>query len=114
MVLALLIGLICGYLNGFFITHFQLPPFVVTLAMLTIARGGTYLVSDGKPLNNLGDTYAQIGSSWFLGMPTPVWVSLVLIGAFYFVSKSLISDIFRWLTAVNRVDQVSNISDMRP
>ena len=40
---AILIGSLMGWFNGFVITKFKVPPFVATLAMLTIARGFTML-----------------------------------------------------------------------
>ena len=43
IVAALLTGSALGYFNGFVITRFKVPPFVATLAMLTIARGLTML-----------------------------------------------------------------------
>lgn len=45
---ALIIGLVIGYANGFFITKFNVPAFIVTLATMSIFRGFTLVVSDGK------------------------------------------------------------------
>ena len=51
---AITIGLALGLFNGWVITQFDLPPFVATLAMLTIARGATMLYTQGIPISNLG------------------------------------------------------------
>ncbi|HEX9118707.1 MAG TPA: ABC transporter permease, partial [Anaerolineae bacterium] len=51
---ALGIGLACGLLNGWGLTVLRLPhPFIATLAMLNIARGATYLLSNGVPISDL-------------------------------------------------------------
>ena len=50
----LLVGGGLGWANGFAITRFQLPPFVATLGMLSIARGLTMLWTGGFPLTGLG------------------------------------------------------------
>src|SRR6202012_4222977 len=69
IVSALLVGSILGFFNGWVITKFKVPPFVATLAMLTIARGGTMLWTKGYPISSLGPTFAWIGSGWLLGVP---------------------------------------------
>ncbi|RFS17555.1 ABC transporter permease [Emticicia sp. C21] len=84
---ALLIGLLIGIFNGWVITRFSLPPFVVTLAMLTIARGATMLYTEGMPISNLGASFEFIGSGWLIGIPVPVWISLVVVAIVVFISK---------------------------
>jgi ribose transport system permease protein len=85
---ALLAGILAGWLlgcfNGFVITKFKVPPFVATLAMLTIARGCTMLWTQGHPISNLGPDFAEIGTGWLFGIPVPVWIAgaVVLLAAF--------------------------------
>jgi ribose transport system permease protein len=87
ILISLLIGLLMGLFNGWAITKFSLPPFVATLAMLTIARGATMLYTQGIPISNLGSSFEFIGSGWFLGIPVPVWVSLVVVLVVVFITK---------------------------
>jgi ribose transport system permease protein len=75
--LALGVGL--GWFNGWTITRFNVPPFVATLAMLTIARGLTMLWTGGFPINGLGEQFAFLGTGWFLGIPMPVWITAVIV-----------------------------------
>lgn len=84
---ALIIGLALGLFNGWVITKFALPPFVTTLAMLTIARGATMLYTQGMPISKLGANFEYIGSGWFLGIPVPVWISLIIVLFVVFISK---------------------------
>ena len=80
---AILIGILTGsglgYFNGWAITRFKVPPFVATLAMLTMARGLTMLWTGGFPITGLGDHFAFIGTGWFLGIPMPVWISAFIV-----------------------------------
>ncbi|MFA9188266.1 ribose ABC transporter permease [Flavobacterium sp. FBOR7N2.3] len=76
---AMLIGMALGLFNGWVITKFSIPPFVATLAMLTIARGLTMLYTEGIPISNLGPKFEFIGSGWILGIPVPVWISLIMV-----------------------------------
>ncbi|ACQ51725.1 ribose ABC transporter permease [Clostridium botulinum] len=48
ILVALIIGTAIGFANGFFITKFNVPAFIVTLATMSIFRGLTLVVSDGK------------------------------------------------------------------
>ncbi len=75
----ILSGTFLGWFNGITITRFKVPPFVATLAMLTIARGLTMLWTGGFPITGLGDDMAFIGTGWFLGIPMPVWISAVIV-----------------------------------
>src|SRR6185436_7271706 len=67
----IIIGSLLGWFNGFVITKFKVPPFVGTLAMLTIARGLTMLWTQGHPISNLGSSFSVIGTGWLLGIPVP-------------------------------------------
>ena len=75
----ILVGAFLGWFNGITITRFKVPPFVATLAMLTIARGLTMLLTGGFPVTNLGDEMAFLGTGWFLGIPMPVWISASIV-----------------------------------
>ncbi|MCU7550596.1 ribose ABC transporter permease [Chitinophagaceae bacterium LB-8] len=75
----LLIGALLGVFNGWTITRFKVPPFVATLAVLTIARGLTMLWTKGFPISGLGESFSFIGTGWFLGIPVPVWISGIIV-----------------------------------
>src|SRR4030042_3948046 len=75
----IIVGSILGYVNGFVITRFNVPPFIATLAMLTMARGRTMLYTGGFPITGLGESFAYIGTGWFIRIPMPVWISAVIV-----------------------------------
>src|SRR6185437_5563994 len=79
IVAALLMGGALGFFNGWMITKFRVPPFVATLAMLTIARGLTMLWTKGYPISGLGAKFDHIGSGWLLGIPVLVWISAAAV-----------------------------------
>jgi len=78
-VAGLLAGSLLGWFNGWAITKFKVPPFVATLAMLTIARGLTMLWTKGFPITGLGEKFAYLGTGWFIGIPLPVWISGIIV-----------------------------------
>jgi len=79
IIAGLLIGSLLGWFNGWVITKFKVPPFVATLAMLTVARGLTMLWTKGFPITNLGEKFAYPGTGWFLEIPLPVWISAIIV-----------------------------------
>jgi ribose transport system permease protein len=68
---ALLVAAGIGLLNGFLVAYVGIPSFMMTLAMLTIARGMSIFVSEGKPIFEVPPLLKQLGSvsSQFLGIP---------------------------------------------
>jgi len=73
------VGAGLGTFNGFVITKFKVPPFVATLAMLTIARGFTMLWTKGYPISSLGKEFSFIGTGWLLGIPVLVWIAAIVV-----------------------------------
>jgi len=87
--IALAAGGFLGWFNGWMITRFNVPPFVATLAMLTIARGLTMLYTKGFPITQLGDHFTYLGTGWFFGIPMPVWISIVVVAlSAFFMNKT--------------------------
>lgn len=79
VIAGLLAGGVLGFVNGYAITKFKVPPFVATLAMLTMARGFTMLWTKGHPITGLGDAFGFLGTGWFLRIPMPVWISGIVV-----------------------------------
>ncbi len=63
--IAIPIGLLAaaalGAFNGVMINKFSLPPFIATLAMMSIARGVAFLMCDAQPVSNLPAEYGVFG-----------------------------------------------------
>lgn len=85
---ALGIGLLSGAFNGAAIAYFRVPPFVVTLAVLTIARGLAFIYSEGRSIGDLPESFSRFGKSVFLGVPYAVWLMLAAFAAGWFVLRN--------------------------
>ena len=84
------VGAALGWCNGFAIARFQLPAFVATLGMLSIARGLTMLWTGGFPITDLGPAFGFLGSGVLLGVPMPVWIVASLAGVFATVARQTV------------------------
>lgn len=80
-------GLVCGGVNGILIARFNMPAFVVTLGMLSVARGATLLYSGGRPIPNLSSEFRWLGQGTILGVPVPVIIFAVVFAIAAFVLR---------------------------
>ncbi|MCE7060209.1 ABC transporter permease [Dyadobacter sp. CY343] len=107
----ILTGSALGALNGWTITKFKVPPFVATLAMLTVARGFTMLWTKGFPISGLGDTFLFLGTGWFLGVPVPVWISaLIVVLAVFITTKTRLG---KYIYAIGGNESASRLSGIQ-
>ena len=87
MILALVIGTALGVVSGFLVTKGRLQAFIATLITMTVYRGLTLLYMDGKPISNLGDSFALklIGKGNIFRIPVPVILFALIFVAFLFL-----------------------------
>jgi len=82
IVLTLLIGLAIGLVNGLLISKGRLQPFIATLGTMTLLRGLTLVYTQGRPISIFGSDasamFSKIGTGYFLGIPIPVYIMLVV------------------------------------
>ncbi|MFZ5516126.1 MAG: ABC transporter permease [Candidatus Zhuqueibacterota bacterium] len=75
----ILVGALCGFINGFLTAVGKLPPFISTLGMMGIARGLALIITKGVPVFGLPPEFSLIGNGRFAGLfPIPVLITLVL------------------------------------
>lgn len=87
VVTGVLAGAACGAVNGAAITLGRVAPFIVTLGMMTIARGLALVVSKGRPVTGMGDAFKNIGND-VGGVPVPVLLLVVVATcAWIFLSR---------------------------
>lgn len=104
----LAVGSGLGVFNGWAITKFKVPPFVATLAMLTIARGFTFLWTKGFPISNLGSAFDHIGMGWFVGIPLPVWISGIIVAIAVLVTRQ--TRLGRYIYAIGGNENAARLS----
>lgn len=73
--LALLCGVVVGLVNGLLVGLTSIPPFVVTLGMLAVARGLALGITQGQTISGFPDTFLVLGQGSLAGIPIPVWIA---------------------------------------
>jgi ribose transport system permease protein len=77
---AILVGLLCGTVNGAAVILLRIPPFIATLGALGVYRGMTLLITGGIPVANLTHEFGVLANGDLLGIPVPLFF-LVAVGA---------------------------------
>jgi ribose transport system permease protein len=93
IVLTLLIGLAIGLVNGLLISKGKLQPFIATLGTMTLLRGLTLVYTQGRPISIFGSdasaVFSKIGTGYFLGVPIPVYIMLVVFFISWYILNHL-------------------------
>ncbi len=86
--LGVLAGTACGAINGIVITKGRVAPFIVTLGMMTVARGLALVVSGGRPVSDLSSSFTRLGGD-VAGVPIPAIILAVIALASFLFLKNL-------------------------
>jgi ribose transport system permease protein len=77
-------GVAIGVFNGTLVAYAKLPPFIVTLGMLGIARGVVLVLTNASTVQPLPDAFGNIANGNFLGLPNLLWIfaAVVVLASF--------------------------------
>ncbi|MDC7226284.1 MAG: ABC transporter permease [Spirochaetales bacterium] len=84
---AVIVGLVTGFgvgmINGILVSYVGITPFIVTLGMLSMARGAIWIITKGWPVEEIHEKFLIIGQGKFLGIPVPVVIAIVVAVAMH-------------------------------
>lgn len=110
IIVGLAIGALIGLVNAMLITKVGMPPFIVTLGMLSVVRGLSYAVTSGYPVRTL-PAFNALGQGYIGPIPLPVVYLAILVAVFsFFLKKSVLG---RRIYAIGGNEQASQISGIR-
>lgn len=76
IIVGLLAGAVFGALSGAANAYLKLPSFIATLAMMSVARGLTLVISDGRPVSTSG--MVNFFGSTIIGIPVPILMMIIM------------------------------------
>lgn len=85
ILITVLISLGVGAGEGYFISKFKIPSFVVTLGMMSIARGAAYAMTFGYPIFVKVPGFLSIGRGNLIGIPMPAFIVIILLFLSYII-----------------------------
>jgi D-xylose transport system permease protein len=83
-----IVGGLIGFWNGFWIAHYRIPPFIITLGMLTIGRGVALSLSSGSSIPVADRSFAFLGSAYIPPAATWVLLALAALAGLYVLTKT--------------------------
>jgi ribose transport system permease protein len=83
----LLIAVVCGLINGALVAYAYLPPFIVTLGMLGIARGVVLVFTNASTVQPLPESFSNIANGTILGIPNLLWIFAIIVVVVAFVLR---------------------------
>jgi ribose transport system permease protein len=108
IVVGLFVGIGLGLFNGSLVAYGKLPPFIVTLGMLGIARGLVLVLTDASTVQPLPDSFGNIANGDFIGLPNLLWMFAVVVAVTAFVLRRTVFG--RYIYAVGSNPESARLS----
>jgi len=107
-----LCGLV-GAFTGTMVTRFTIPPFIVTLAVMQMARGLAFLISEGQPIHQIPDSFTWLGRGAEPLFSIPY--AVILMGIIYLAAHVMMSHttLGRYIYAVGGNSEAARLSGVR-
>lgn len=109
---ALAIGLLLGAFNGFVITKFSIPAFIVTLALTEAARGGAVIVTGGNTISGLSSSFTFMGQGYIGPIPMAVVILAIAFVIMWVILNK--TPYGRYIYAVGGNDKAAEASGINP
>lgn len=104
-------GALCGQVNGLLIDRGRLPPFIVTLGMMSMARGAALLVTEGRPISGFDEAFRALATARIGFVPAPVLIMvLVYVIAHLVLTRTTFG---RYVYAIGGNEEATRLSGVR-
>ena len=111
LILAILVGMLLGSLNGLIIAFIEIPPILVTLGTMSFLRAMVYQLLGGRWIGSFPpfpDAFRKIGTGVLYKLPIPVWIMLFLLIIFMYYLRYRPSG--RYIYAVGNNIEAARVS----
>jgi ribose/xylose/arabinose/galactoside ABC-type transport system permease subunit len=85
MAASIAVGVACGAANGALVSWGGLPPFIVTLGMMSIARGAALVFTEARPVSGFDAGFRSLATGSIAFIPAPVVVMILVYVVAHFV-----------------------------
>ncbi|MFL1491321.1 ABC transporter permease [Pseudomonas antarctica] len=107
----MLIGVAFGIGNGLFVAYLHMPPIIVTLATMGIARGLGLMYTDGYPISGLPEWFGFFGRQRLFGIEVPILIMFITYFAAYVLLQH--TRIGRYIYAIGGNEEAVRLSGVR-
>jgi rhamnose transport system permease protein len=109
----LLVGAVCGAVNGFLVTRLGLPSLAVTIGTLGLYRGLAFVILGDQAVTDFPPSYLNLGQGSFLGTQIPNPTILFVVLAVLFGVTLHRTAIGRSIFAIGANDEAARFSGLR-
>ena len=109
--LGLLSGIAFGFINGILAAYGKMPPIIVTLGAMIIAKGLALIYTGGYPVSGLPQEFAFWGREELMGIQVPILLMLGLYLIFYVVLNHV--SFGRYIYAIGGNEEAARLSGIR-
>ncbi|MDO4313979.1 MAG: ABC transporter permease [Eubacteriales bacterium] len=105
---AFLIMMVIGVIIGMVIAYLHVAPFIVTMAFMNVLKGFSFLVTGGRNISGLPESFCWIGLGevWFIPVPIILMALALFIG--YFILKRMYAG--RYFYAIGSNEEAARLS----
>jgi inositol transport system permease protein len=104
------IGVLCNMVSGMLTSLFRTPPFIATLAVMTMARGLVLLYTAGQSIYQIGG-FVVLGQGTLFYIPIPIiFMVLILLATWYILNHTRLG---RSLYAIGGNEEAANASGIQ-
>ena len=108
LLLAMLVGIACGLLNGALVSWGGLPPFIATLGTMSIARGAALVYTEGRPVSGFDESFGMLATGRVAFIPAPIIVMvLVYLAAHLVLTRTTFG---RYVYAIGGNEEATRLS----
>ncbi len=113
IVAMLLVGALAGFINGYVSERWKVPSFIVTLGMMSIARGASQVVSNNSTINGVPRSFIDFGNIIILDL-VPVYfiIAIATVAVAWFVLRFTIFG--RFIYAIGNNEEAVRLSGHNP
>lgn len=110
IIVSLTVGIGIGLFNGLMISKLDLPPFIVTLGMQSLAKGAAYIFTEGSPLSmgGLPQWFRTLGRGSVFNIPIIFIIFMALAVIFDLLMKNITT--FRMIFYVGSNENAAKLS----
>ncbi len=107
----ILVGIVCGLINGFVFSRIKIPSFITTLGMMILVRGVVLVYTRGMPITIFDDKFLFLGQGRIFGIPVIIFLALIIVLLSGFISRYTVFG--RSVRAIGGDERVSMLSGIK-
>lgn len=109
--ITILLGAVIGSFTGTLRNLYCIPTFIITLALLTVLRGLSLIITGGFPITPFPESFGFLGGGFVWGIPVPVIIMAIVFVIGHFIMSS--TSFGRYIYAIGGNEEAAKLSGIK-